>query len=518
MSNRIKESNITPGAVTSDKIAPGTISASNITPGTITGTQIATDTIASSNIAPGTIANDRLANTGITINGTTIALGASGDIVAGTDWQSVVVADGSTGTTASAGEGYFIDTTSAAHTITLPADGSSTIGDTIIIRDYAGTFATNNVTLTSTAKISGADSDGTLSTNDLVVTLVYVDSTKGWVTIENEAKAVGAVDASYISATGGTVLTTGDYKTHVFTGDGCFVVSCGGNPSGSDTVEYLVVAGGGGAGGAGTAGGATQAGGAGGAGGFRTYTTLACASPLNACSALTVSVSTYPVTVGGGGAADPSNSAGGSPGSNSVFSTITSTGGGGGGAKNLAGGGKPGGSGGSGAGSSPCASPNNFLAGSGNTPPTSPSQGNNGGASAAHPANNSGSGGGGGAGAVGTTAPTDDGAPGGNGSYVPDSFFGPTAPSYGQSPAPLAPNGRYFAGGGGGASSNTPGSSGVGGAGGGGTGANNAGPVSPTGGGTNTGGGAGAPGGPAGGLTPKTAGGKGIVVIRYKFQ
>src|SRR6056300_658291 len=119
MSNRIKESNITPGAVTSDKIAPGTISASNITPGTITTTQI----------APGTIANDRLANTGITINGTTIALGASGSIVAGTDWQSVVVADGSTGTTASAGEGYFIDTTSAAHTVTLP--GSPTLGDTI---------------------------------------------------------------------------------------------------------------------------------------------------------------------------------------------------------------------------------------------------------------------------------------------------------------------------------------------------------------------------------------------------
>src|SRR6056300_814642 len=268
MANRIKESNITPGAVTSDKIAPGTVSASNISPGSITTTQIAPGTIASSNIAPGTIANDRLANTGITINGTTIALGASGDIVAGTDWQSVVVADGSTGTTASAGEGYFIDTTSAAHTITLPADGSSTIGDTIIIRDYAGTFATNNVTLTSTAKISGADSDGTLSTNDLVVTLVYVDSTKGWVTIENEAKAIGATDNTYISATGGTVTESGDYKIHTFTGDGCFVISCTGNaPGTSDKIDYLVVAGGGGGG----AGSSAETGG-GGAGGYRLIT------------------------------------------------------------------------------------------------------------------------------------------------------------------------------------------------------------------------------------------------------
>src|SRR6056300_1472996 len=323
MANRIKESNITPGAVTSDKIAPGTVSASNISPGTITGAKIAPATVEGSNIAPatitapnigpaaitapligpaavgapnilpgaitttqisptagivsgqiapGTIANDRLANTGITINGTTIALGASGDIVAGTDWQSVVVADGSTGTTASAGEGYFIDTTSATHTITLPADGSSTIGDTIIIRDYAGTFATNNVTLTSTAKISGADADGTLSINDLVVTLVYVDSTKGWVTIENEAKAVGATDAFYVTATGGTITTSGDYKIHTFTGDGCFVVSCGGNPVGNDKVDYLVIAGGGGGGpGNGTGGG--------GAGGFRESYTPAVSGP-----------------------------------------------------------------------------------------------------------------------------------------------------------------------------------------------------------------------------------------------
>ena len=135
MVNRIKESNITPGAVTSDKIAPGTISASNISAGTIT----------SDKIAPGTIANDRLANTGITINGTTIALGASGNIVAGTDWQPVVVADGSTATTASAGEGYFINTTSNAHTVNLPSTPSQ--GDEVHIVVYSGTFGTNNVTV-----------------------------------------------------------------------------------------------------------------------------------------------------------------------------------------------------------------------------------------------------------------------------------------------------------------------------------------------------------------------------------
>ena len=179
MANRIKESNITPGAVTSDKIAPGTVSASNISPGSITTTQIATDTIASSNIAPGTIANDRLANTGITINGTSIALGASGTIVAGTDWQSVVTADGSTATTASAGEGYFIDTTSAAHTINLPS--SPTQGDEVTIVDYAGTFETNNVTVGRNGNpIQGSAADLTVSTERAGFTLVFVDGTQGW--------------------------------------------------------------------------------------------------------------------------------------------------------------------------------------------------------------------------------------------------------------------------------------------------------------------------------------------------
>ena len=503
MSNRIKESNITPGAVTSDKIAPGTISASNISPGTITGTQIATDTIASSNIAPGTIANDRLANTEITINGTTIALGASGDIVAGTDWQSVVVADGSTGTTASAGEGYFIDTTSAAHTITLPADGSSTIGDTIIIRDYAGTFATNNVTLTSTAKISGADADGTLSTNDLVVTVVYVDSTKGWVTIENEAKAVGATDTAYISATGGTVTTSGDYKIHTFTGDGCFVVSTG-NTGDAPGADYLVVAGGGGGG--------QDVGGAGGAGGFRYSNStfpVACApaAPLANPTGLTVTAQTYPITVGGGGAGGnqptPTERQG-SQGSSSIFSTITSAGGGGGGGSPAPNNGISGGSGGG-------AGRGSGSQGSGNTPPVSPPQGQDGGNSGPTCGH---AGGGGGAIVAGTSGNTTPGTPGvgqgGNGAGLPNAFgtSGQNCGSY-----------YYFSGGGSGGIRHPIANDATkpGGLGGGGTSTSGSPPVGNSSGGTaNTGGGAGGSGSSQG--VNGASGGKGIVIIRYKYQ
>src|SRR6056300_499544 len=218
MANKIKESNITDGAVTSDKIAPGTVSADrlagsipgskiapstidtpniapaaitgplmgpaavgapNISPGAITTTQISpTAGIVSGQIAPGTIANDRLANTGITINGTTIALGASGDISAGTDWQSVITAAGGSNT-AVAGEGYFIDTTSNTHTINLPASPSQ--GDEVTIVDYAGTFGTNNVTVgRNGSNIDGFATDAVLNTNKLSVRFVYIDSTRGW--------------------------------------------------------------------------------------------------------------------------------------------------------------------------------------------------------------------------------------------------------------------------------------------------------------------------------------------------
>jgi hypothetical protein len=47
--------------------------------------------------------------------------------------------------TAVAGKGYFVNTTCAAVTVTLPA--SPTAGDVVSFKDYAGTFDTNNLTL-----------------------------------------------------------------------------------------------------------------------------------------------------------------------------------------------------------------------------------------------------------------------------------------------------------------------------------------------------------------------------------
>ena len=371
MTNKIKESNISDGAVTSNKIAPGTIAADRLA-GSITNSQLA-----------GSIANAKLANSTITVNGTSIALGASGNIVAGTDWQAVVTADGSTATTASAGEGYFIDTTSNAHTVTLPS--SPTQGDEVHIVDYAGTFGSNNVTVgRNGSNIDGSAGDATLATNRLNVRFVYIDSTQGWRAIFDDAS--DNYGSTYTSATGGTETTSGNYKIHTFNSTSNFVVASVGNAAGGGAgVSYLVVAGGGGSGGNRYH---IQGGGGGGAGGFRenehptdSYTQ----SPLDGAGDITISAQTYPITVGAGGNAGGGGGGTGIPdgpaatnGSNSTFSTITSTGGGAGGQPSSASTGPApghdGGSGGGGGGGSP-----GRPGGSGNTPPVSPSQGNAGG-------------------------------------------------------------------------------------------------------------------------------------------
>jgi len=428
------------------------------------------------------------------------------------EWQSVVVADGSTGLTAVAGRGYFINTTAGAITVTLPS-ATAKPGDTIQLKDYARTWGTNNVTIASNT-FDGATNANTFSTNGQTVTLVYMDNTRGWSLINEDTTS--SLSAQFISATGGTILTSGDFKTHVFTGDDTFVVSAVGNAAGSNTVEYLVVAGGAGAG-KGCGGANNKGGGGGGAGGLRQN------YPSPTSAGLSVTATSFPITVGAGGSGSSSNSTRGTSGSNSIFSTITSTGGGGGGSqdgpvqKALNGG--SGGGGGQADNPSPTpgdysVSPGNpnisLTGGTGNTPPTSPPQGNNGGGSWNVGGTTGGGGGGGGAGAVGGDASDYIyGGNGGDGSPIDTTFFGPTSPSYG-TPGPAS--GRYFSGGGGGAGeSNGPNSTyGKGGAGGGAASPGSAGGASGT---ANTGGGGG-----GGGSSPGGTGGKGIVIIRYKFQ
>ena len=85
----------------------------------------------------------------------------------------------SSNTTAVAGRYYFVNTTSGAVTLTLPA--SATMGDTVRVIDGAGTFDTNNVTIGRNGhKIMGATADLTVNTEHASFDLVYYNSTNGW--------------------------------------------------------------------------------------------------------------------------------------------------------------------------------------------------------------------------------------------------------------------------------------------------------------------------------------------------
>jgi hypothetical protein len=76
--------------------------------------------------------------------------------------------------TAVAGNAYPVNTTSAAVTVTLPA--SPTAGQAVQITDYAGTFATNNCTVTGNgSKIAGVSVNSTLAVNRESLSFVYIE-------------------------------------------------------------------------------------------------------------------------------------------------------------------------------------------------------------------------------------------------------------------------------------------------------------------------------------------------------
>ena len=431
----------------------------------------------------------------------TITLGASGDTVTlasgasqtgfgrtGTvDWQTGSIKTANF--TATNGEGYFCNTTSGSFTVTLP---SGSAGAIVSVQDYNNTFDTNALTITPATgeKINGGVANGAIKTasQGQGITFVYIDATVGWRSVQsNEIDTVGS---NYVAASGGTETTCGDFKIHTFTSPGTLTVTQSGSPVGSDTIDYLVVAGGGG-GGSGTG---PDGGSGGGGGGFRlsnsTCMPAPLTSPLATPTGLSAATGSFPISIGAGGSGGTQPGAGTS-GTNSSFSTITSAGGGqGGNGANDPGAAGSGGSGGGG---------HQQSGGSGNTPPVSPPQGQDGGGGGSNGGN-----GGGGAGAAGGAGSGNGGGNGGEGSYVLGTGFAGSNGTTG--PVGTA---RYFSGGGGG--SGSPGRSPPGGNGSGGSGGGTAGQGSNA--SDNTGGG-------AGGNASSTGvnGGSGIVIIRYKFQ
>ena len=442
-------------------------------------------------------------------NGSTVTIGGSGtNVVLGTSGQTVSLGTGASQSgfgrsgsvnwqttpktatfTAADGEGYFINSGSAI-TANLPAGSAGAI---VAFADYARNFNTHNFTISpnGSEKIGGEADDVTLNVNGQALTLVYVDSTKGWINVQNAEDT--EIGQAFINATGGTITNTPTCRIHTFNSPGTFAVSSISSCAANNQVSHIVVGGGGG-------GGSYHGGGAG-AGGFRENkapTTPYTASPLDgqpsAPNRVTVTATSFPITVGAGGAGNSSPPNGnGSSGTVSTFSTISSAGGGGGSSNPY-----NGLSGGSGGGGNSCNSPSSV--GAGNTPPVSPPQGNPGGASG-YGTPHYGMGGGGGA-----------GSPGGGGNTT-------TAGNGGAGVSTEITGSAVTYAGGGGGSTYQGGTAGTGGSGGGGNGAvggpspNQSNAVAGT---ANTGGGGG--GGerdipaPAGGN-----GGSGVVIIRYKI-
>src|SRR6056300_1110440 len=132
----------------------------------------------------------------------------------GLNWQAVTVADGSTQVNATSGNGYLLDTNAGVIEVFLPT--SPTRGDTIVLADYSGTFATNQIIINTGGELldSTAGNFFEITTNNSIVELIYVDSAKGWLVklnqtagttptlTGNEVNGIYDQDSSLISATG----------------------------------------------------------------------------------------------------------------------------------------------------------------------------------------------------------------------------------------------------------------------------------------------------------------------------
>ena len=443
-----------------------------------------------------------------TRSGCTVTLGESGKTVAlasgasqtgfgrtGTvDWQTSSIKTATF--TAASGEGYFCNTTGGSFTVNLPAGSAGAI---VSVQDYNNTFDNNKLTIepNGTEKINGGTAGGeiNLDKEGEGLTLVYIDSTVGWRSVQENDFADQGND--FIIATGGTITECGNDKIHTFTGPGTFTVSRVHPCAANNLVSYTVV-GGGGAGG-------NSNGGGGGAGGYRELvspTAPYSGSPLNGYptpgNRITVTAAAFPITVGAGAAAGPNTGTCVVSGNVSTFSTITAAAGGGGGSGFGPGSHNDGANGGSAGGGGT----NGGCGGTGNTPPVSPAQGTNGGAA----------------------TPTSPHLGGGGGGAT-QAGFAYNAPSCGGEGGAGATNsitGSAVARAGGGGGGSDPGRGDrPGGTGGGGMGKPGGAGVPGVAGTTNTGGG----GGGGGYLIPSPnpyyaggAGGSGIVIIRYKFQ
>lgn len=318
--------------ITSNDSYTGTVTSVGGT-GTVNGITLTGTVTTSGNLTLGGtlsgIGNSQLTNSSVTVNGTTIALGASGTITAANPFALTA----GTGISFSSGTTY-----DGSAAITINSTGSGTVTSVAAGNgmDFSTITGSGTVTLGTPSTITSATTNsasGTTHTHALTVTPANVSDQANTSTGYFDLPAGTTAQRPGSPATGMIRYNTTESKYEVYNGARWKFLNETDYPI---SVDFLVIAGGGGSG--------SDSGyyaGGGGAGGFRTSSGTS-GGGGSAESALSINASTsYTVTVGAGGAQNAN-------GSNSVFSTVTSTGGGKGGTTDTNGtsGGSGGGAGG----------------------------------------------------------------------------------------------------------------------------------------------------------------------------
>ena len=169
---RIQNTAIGDGGISTAKLADGAVTTVKVADSAVNSAKIGVDVIAAEDLAANSVTVSEITDGAVT------AAKLASSVNIDFDWSDSVK---TANFTAVSGKGYFVNTTSAAITVTLPSSPSA--GNKVAIVDYAGTSDTNNIKINP----AGSDKLEGQSSYDLVISgertgleLVYKDATQGW--------------------------------------------------------------------------------------------------------------------------------------------------------------------------------------------------------------------------------------------------------------------------------------------------------------------------------------------------
>ena len=194
--NSIDSDQYVDGSIDLAHMSVNSIDSDQYVDGSIDAAHLATDSVTTAKIAANAVTNAEVATTVFTgqsaiteVDDADVILvydnsaSAYKKVTKGNFGGGIKYSEKTSAFTAAKGEGYLINTGSAV-TATLPA--SPTIGAECRFIDATGGAASNNITIArNSEKIQGASANLTIATARAAIGLVYYNSTHGWVLTEN---------------------------------------------------------------------------------------------------------------------------------------------------------------------------------------------------------------------------------------------------------------------------------------------------------------------------------------------